>query len=183
MAVETLTEFPESFIAGDTVRVTIADSRYPATLWTLKVQFETASTVQSFATTVSGTSFSLVISKTVSAAIAPGDYAVRYVFTETASGERVTTADCPCSVTVYSNPEVAIAKTQARLTLEAMELAYQTLMGSGHSTVAFNGQSFTKRNAKEFSDLIEMQKVIVDAEDFKRLGRGCQSRSSVLHPL
>lgn len=182
MAVATLTKFPLSIIAGDTLRATISDSRYPSTLWTLSVQFESPTTVLPFAaTTGTGISFNLVIAKTATAVIPPGEYNVRYIFTETSSSERQT-GDCFQQVQVYQDPTVVFPKTQARQALEAMQAAYLKLSSGANSSVNFNGQSFTRHNMKEFNDQIEMQKAVVDAEDFARMG-GPRGRNRIVHPL
>lgn len=186
MAVETLTEFPSSFFAGDTVRVAISDSDFPSTLWTLKVLLQSAIESKSFsATAVGGSSkaYTLVISAANSAKIAPGFYIVSFIYTEVSSSERKT-GECSFSTTVYSNPEHVPSATIARQTLEAMEAAYLRLVGSNSGTrvsANFNGQSFTNRNLKEFQDAIERQRAVVAAEDQQRTGHRRIAR--VVHPL
>lgn len=181
MSVAALTQFPKSFVSGDAVRVTIADSNYPSSLWTLVVWFQNGITVQNFSAPA-GTNgaYDLFITSVQSAAIPPGKYEVAYVFTEIASPNDRKTGACEFAVQVFANPAVAGAKTIARQTLEAMEAAYLVLAGGSNSSVNFNGQSFTKRNLKEFADAIDRQRAVVAGEDAARLGNGSLKR--ILHP-
>lgn len=182
MAVATFTQFPNSFVAGDTIRVTIGDSRYPSTLWKLKVQLQSATTTKQFTATVGpGTSFSLVIPAAESAKLGPGIYKVFYLFTETASSERITD-DSNFSVQVFGNPAVQPAKSQARLILESMQAAYARLVKNPRLSVNFAGESFTNKNIKEFQDAIDRQQMIVNAEDAGRIGSSGRG-AKVFHPL
>lgn len=184
MATAAVTQFPCSFVSGDAVRVTIADSRYPSTLWTLKVWLQNQNAVTTVGfdapTGVNG-AYDLFITVAQSALIHSGHYLVAYVFTEIAAPNDRVTKECEFTVRVYANPAVAEEKTIARLTLEAMEAAYLTLSTGGVQTVNFNGQSFTNRNLKEFNDMIEQQRAAVAAEDADRLGHRRIAR--ILHPL
>lgn len=182
MAVETFTEFPQSFIAGDTVRVSISDSKHPSTLWSLRVTLQSATTKQSFDASVgTGTGFLLVISAAASAKLGADLYTVTSRYTQTASGEKQT-SHCVLTTQVYANPEGGGAKTIARQTLEAMETAYLQIGSDPNLTVNFNGQSYTGHNIKEFQTAIEHQRAIVNAEDAQRIG-GRRSIGRILHPL
>lgn len=181
MATAAVTQFPCQFVSGDAVRVTIADSRYPSTLWTLKVWFQSATAVTGFdAPAGTDGAYDLFITPTQSAGIHSGAYTVRYVFTEIAAPNDRKTG-CEFTVQVYANPAVAEAKSQARLTLEAMEAMYLTLSGSVTTSVNFNGQSFTNSNAPDFFKLLQYQRAIVAAEDAARLGHRKIAR--IVHPL
>lgn len=172
MAVETFTTFPASFFAGDTVRVTLSDGDFPSSAWTLAVVFRGPDgSATSFAATAgAGGTFNLAISATDSAKLATGLYTATLVYTETSSSERETD-EKTYLVTVFANPTATIAKSVARQTLEAMESAKLILAGSANATVNFNGQSFTKRSLKEFSDEVERQRAIVLREDRITSGR------------
>lgn len=183
MAVETLTEFPASFFAGDTVRVTISDADFPSTTWSLRVLFQSPTASKSFAATAVGgssTAYALVIAATDSAKLAAGLYVVSFVYTETATSERKT-GEASYAVAVYSDPTGAFDKTIARQTLEAMEAAFLKLSKGIRVSVNFNGQSFTNRNIKEFQEAIEHQRAVVFAEDQQRTGHRRIAR--ILHPL
>lgn len=183
MAVETLTEFPQSFVAGDTVRVTISDSDCPSTLWTLKVLLQSATESKSFAAAAVGgssTAYTLLIPAVNSAKITAGFYIVSFIYTETATSERKT-GECNLSVTVYANPELTPSKSVARQTLEAMESAFLKLAGGSNAQVNFNGHSYTKKNLKDFQDAIERQRAVVNTEDQSRTGHRRIGR--ILHPL
>lgn len=181
MAVETLSEFPGSFIAGDTIRVTIGDSRFPSTLWTLKVHLQGPNGFYSFSTSAGpSTSFTLLISTTNSAKIAAGSYTVFYVYTETSSNERQTD-EVTLQTQVYQNPSAPGAKSIARQTLEAMEAAFLKLSKNPKLTVSFVGESFTNKNLKEFQDAIDRQRALVAAEEGNIQGSGRGGK--VFHPL
>jgi hypothetical protein len=183
MAVETLSEFPASFVAGDTIRVTISDSDFPSTAWGLKVLLQSSSASKPFAATAVGggsTAFSLVIAAVDSAKIPSGFYVVSYRYTQTAGGE-IQTGEDQFAITVYSNPEGATTKTIARQTLEAMEAALLKLSSGSNVSVNFNGQGFTKRNIAELQKVIELQRSIVNSEDQSRTGHRRIAR--ILHPL
>lgn len=166
MAVETFTEIPDSFFAGDTVRATLSNGKFPSSAWTLAVVFRgTDGAATSFtATAGTGGTFNLLISATQSAALAAGLYNVTKVYTEVATSERETDEESRLA-TVFANPTANVAKSIARQTLEAMEAAQLALAGSANLTVNFNGQSFTKRNPKDMADAIERQRAIVLREE------------------
>lgn len=183
MAVAAQTSFPFSFIAGDTVRVTIGDSKYPSSAWTLQVVLQGATESKPFDVTAGdNNAFDLVISATDSAKIAPGLYQVAYIYTETAQDGDRQTGDCVDSVTVYADPAQTAAKSIARQTLEAMEAAYLKLAGGSNVTVNFNGQSFTKRNLRDLADAIDRQRAIVSGETNSRIC-GDRRGGRILHPL
>lgn len=182
MPVTILTSFPNSFISGDALRVKIADSRYPSSLWTLKVWFQSPTATQDFSAPAgTSDSYDLFITPTQSSALAAGQYLVGLVYTEIASPNDRRTSDCEFQIRVLANPAVARPKTTARLTLEAMELAFKNLASGSNASVNFNGQSFTKRNLKEFQEAIDRQRAIVSGEDAAATGGGSLRR--ILHPL
>jgi hypothetical protein len=181
MSVEVLTEFPVSFVAGDTIKVTITDSDHPSSDWTLKVLLQSATGFSSFdADAGASDAFDLEIEAAESAEVEPGLYAVSYVFTETATDERETVA-LDLALTVYRNPEVEPTKSIARQTLEAMEAAFFKMASGSNLSFSANGHSFTKRNLKEFQQAIELQRTIVNAEIPPT--SGVRSRGRILHPL
>lgn len=185
MATAAVTEFPAEITSGDAVRVTIADSRYPASAWALKVwlQGQDNNTVQGFdAPAGANEAYDLYITPAQSAAIHSGHYLVAYVFTEDTPGTDRVTKECSFTVQVYANPAVAEAKSSNRLILEAMEAAYLAMSTGGMTqSVNLNGQSYTNQNLPEFWRAIEYQRAIVAAEDADRLGHRKIRR--ILHPI
>ena len=163
MPVEALTQFPRSFVAGDTVRVTISDGDYPSSLWTLAVRFVGVAAFSFSASATSGEQFEIVLSAAQSLTITPGNYNVVFTYTETASGEKQSVAIGQTHV--YSDPSGVAPISQARQTLNAMNVALLALAAGTTSTVNFNGQSFTKKNLKELQDAIAIQQGIVNSED------------------
>lgn len=181
MGVETLDEFPSSFVAGDTIKVSFSDSRFPSTEWTAKILMVSPEVSKSFpATTGTGDAFDLEISSEESNKLKPGVYVVSFVFTETSSSERQTSED-QTATTVFANPEKGPQKSIARQTLEAMEKSLLLVAGNERLTVNFNGQTFTRRNIKELQDAIDRQKSVVDAEETQLSGHRKLAR--ILHPL
>lgn len=172
MAVETLTEFPSSLAAGDTLRVSHADSRFPSTTHTLKVSFQGATVTKVVdATAAAGGGFTILLSAADSAAlIPPGLFSVSLIYTETTGSERVTDED-KYLITVFADPASQPTKSVARQTLEAMESAMLVLASGANATVNFNGQSFTKRSIAEFQKAIEHQRAVVANEERRQTGR------------
>lgn len=169
MAVEALANFPRAFVAGDTLRVSITDGDYPSPGWTLKVLFRSPSgAVFSYDATDDGAAgFTFVIPAVDTAQLSAGEYAVTYVWTEAATGERI--SETIGATAVLPDPTAVAPKSVARQTLEAMEAALQSLASGANLTVSFNGQSFTRRNLKDFQDAIDRQRSIVRDEE-KLLG-------------
>lgn len=182
MAVETLTCFPAAIIAGDTVRLSISDGDYPSDDWSLAVVLS-GPTVKSFAATAGdNNSFDLVITAAQSLELTtPGEYSVTYVYTETATSER---ASVDMGTTqVVADPTQAAVLTQAQTTLASMKTALASLSLGSNQTVAFNGQSFTKRNIGDLMDAIGRQQQVVDREQAsidRALGR---SRSGNIYTV
>lgn len=163
MALTSLTEMPQSFESGDTVRVTLGYSEYPATLWTAALKLNLPGTTPTSVNgTASGTNFIFVLSAVTTAAMAAGvyDYAVRV--TETSSGE-ITTAE-EGFVVVEPNVGALIAKSTAQLQLEAAYTAFSTLVANPFTSVSFNGQSFSKDNQGSLLDLISRLEAKVASE-------------------
>lgn len=182
MAVEVQTEFPCQFASGDTVRVTISESEYPSSLWALSVRLVSGLAAFTFAAPAgTGGAYDLAITAAQSATIAPGKYAVYYVFTEIAVPNDRVTLDCCRSTTVLIDPAVPGDPSVARQTLTAMEAAFLLLGAGTTKEVNFNGQSFSYQNLKEFQDAINRQRTVVAAEDAGR--SGCHRGGRILHPL
>ena len=167
MAVTALTAFPAYFNAGDTVRLSLANTDYPSSAWTLDVVLRGASS-KTFRATADGTGYAVVIPAADSAKLTPGSYNVTLVYTHT-DGER--DSEPYGRVEVLPNPTAAPAKTIARQTLDAMEAALLKLAGGSNASVSFNGQSFTKKNLDQLQNAIERQKGIVRLEEQRASGR------------
>lgn len=162
MPVEALTQFPRSFVAGDTVRVTISDGNFPSSLWTLIVYLR-GSTVEDFtATPISGDQFELVIPASSSDDIAPGTYNLVYTYTETASSEKQSVA--VGKVQIYGDPSEVPAPTQAQQTLAALKALLPILAGGRTAEINLNGQSIRFKTIKELQDAIDRQQQIVNRE-------------------
>lgn len=177
MAVETLTAFPSSLVAGDTLRVSHADSRFPSSAWSLLVSFQGATVTNTVAATAAaGDAFTILLSAANSALLVPpGLFSVSLIYTETATSERVTDED-KYHITVFADPATQPEKSIARQTLEAMEAAMLVLASGANATVNFNGQSFTKRSIVEFQKAIEHQRAIVASEERRQTGRSSFQR-------
>lgn len=162
MAVEALTQFPRSFISGDTVRVTISDGDYPSSLWSLVVYLIGTAVDDFTASQISGDQFELVIPANDSDDILPGTKRVVFTYTETSSSEKQSVE--MGKTYVYADPSESPTATQAQTTLAAMKTALASLAAGTTSTVNFNGQSFTRKNLKDLQDAIDRQQQIVDRE-------------------
>jgi hypothetical protein len=162
MAVEALSAFPASVVAGDTLRLDLSDGDYPSGTWSLSVVLRGADVIKTFgADSVSGNAYELVIAASDMAKLPPGPYSVTYVYTD--GDERASVPMGTTQVTV--DPTQAAPKSIARRTLVAMEKALEELAGGSNASVSFNGQSFSKKNLKELQDAIDRQRLIVARED------------------
>ena len=162
MSIATLSCFPESFVAGDTINTVVASIDYPANAWTMIALLTSRDGVsKSFKATadVDGTSFDLLMAPTV----IPGVYILSYVFANSVTGERYTFQQG--NVTVLPDPQKPLAQSTARITLDAMEAALQGISSGKHSSVTFNGQSFTRQNLAVLQKAIDQQRVRVNAEE------------------
>lgn len=167
MPVASLSDFPASFVAGDTVRVNIPGGDYPATGWTLKVLFSGSTGNKSFDAAAQGSDYLLTLIAAQTATLTAGQYAVSYIFTENNTSERVTD-NAMSIVAVFPDPTATVTESIAKQTLAAFEATLLILAGDPDATVNFNGQSFTARNPKELQDAIVRQKQIVSFEENKR---------------
>lgn len=167
MPVAALSEFPASIIAGDTLRVNITGGDHPATGWTLKVLFSGSTGNKSFLAAATGVNFLLTLTAAQTATLTAGQYAVSYIFTETATGERVTD-DTQRIVAVFPDPTATVTESMAKQTLDALEASLLIVAAEPDTTVNFNGQSFTGRNLPELQKAIVSQKQIVAFEENKR---------------
>lgn len=173
MAVETLSCFPSTLTAGDTLRVSHSDPKYPSSDWLLKVSIAGATVTKTVDTEPNDDDdgFEIVVPASTTALLVPaGLFSVSFIYTEDETNERATDPD-KYLITVLADPATQPEKSIARQTLEAMEAAKLKLASGVNTTVNFNGQSFTKRNLKELGDEIERQKAIVAMEDRRRTGR------------
>lgn len=161
MPVETLSTFPDYFIAGDTVRVTLSDGDYPSSDWTLTVYFRGAVLKNYAAEEGDNNAFDLVITASQTAELTPGSYQVTFAYQS--DDERKT--EVFGNVEVLPNPTAATVKSIARQTLEAARAAMLVLVSGPNQTVSFNGQSFTRMNMKDLQDIIDRLQGVVDAED------------------
>lgn len=180
MAVETLTEFPASIFAGDTLRVAFSDSRFPVASWTARVLFQSAVYSKSFPASVEDDHFLLEISAADTATLPPDLYIVSLVYTETSTEERQTDEE-QLAITVFADPTGTVQKSIARQTLEAMESALLKIAGNPRLTANFNGQTFTYRNLKDLQDAIDRQKSVVSSEATQLTGHRKLAR--IVHPL
>lgn len=173
MPIAALTQFPSSFVAGDTVRVTLSDPDHPSTAWSLQVQLQGSSSRAAFnASAVSAGAFSLVLSATDTAKLTAGEYSVFFVYTETASGDRVTDDEMRL-LAVLPDPAAKVTSSTAQQILDALEATLKVVAQDPDTSVNFNGQSYTSKNLKDLQDAIVRQKQIVNFENNqRRIGLG-----------
>lgn len=161
MPVESLTEFPSSFVAGDTLRVTLSDSDYPSDDWTLTIHFRGAVLKSYTAEEGENGEFDLVITASQTSELTAGTYLVTFAYES--DDDRKT--EVFGNVEVFPNPTAATVKSIARQTLEAAQAAMLILVSGPNQSVNFNGQSFTKMNMRDLQEIIDNLQGIVDEED------------------
>lgn len=147
MAVETLTSLPATIQAGDTVRLEIGNASYPATAWTLSYTVKGVDNRLAVAGVAAGASFTVLLTSANTALLAPGQYDIIEIYTETASSERVSVSSG--QVTVLPNPASNTVKTWAQETLELAEAAITAIAANPRQTVSIAGSSFGYRNLEE----------------------------------
>jgi hypothetical protein len=170
MAVETLSCLPGSLIAGDTLRFTHANSKYPSSDWSLRVAFvgPVTKTVNADAND-DDNGFTVVVSGVASAALLAGPYVVSFIFT--ADDDERATDPTKYYLTVLGDATKSPKKSIARQTLEAMEAALLNLGSETNAQVNFNGESFTSRNLSDLQKAIEHQRGLVAIEERRQTGR------------
>lgn len=179
--VETKTAFPNSFTAGDTLRITFSDTDHPSSDWSCKVLFQTATDSTPFsAEEGDDDAFDLVIPASKTAKLKAGFYSLAFVFTDDVDEERQT-GDNKLSISILGDPEQGPIKSLARQTLENMETALLELSKDPTLTSNFNGQTFTNKNLEEFQNAIKQQRAIVNSEDSGRVGTARPAR--IVHPI
>jgi hypothetical protein len=168
MPIAAVTQFPSSFVAGDTVRITLSDPDHPSTAWSLQVQLQGANSKATFNAAASGAgTFSLVLNSADTAKLAAGEYSVFYLYTETSSGERVTDDETRL-LAVLPDPAAKVTSSTAQQILDALEATLKVVAQDPDTSVNFNGQSYTSKNLKDLQDAIVRQKQIVNFENNQR---------------
>ncbi|MEY2500598.1 MAG: hypothetical protein QOI07_932 [Verrucomicrobiota bacterium] len=165
MAVASQSGVPCRFTAGDAVLFTVSDTDHPATFWfmdlVLSRQGVHLATVR--ATTGSnGKDYQVSISSTVSA-LTPGFCKYDLVFTDNADSTQRETGGSGW-ITVLPNPTGTLAQSANQIALAACNEAIQKLVSRSHSTVNFNGQSFTSMNIGELLKARDRLQLLVNNE-------------------
>lgn len=143
-------EFPQNapriVTAGDTVSFDIGMSGYPPDEWSM--QFVILSdTPVAFVGNVLGDSFAIDLSPADSSTIPPGRWGFSYVFTKTATGERVTYGPWP--IVVKPDPLLPRTPTWAQARLAEVNMAISKLTGRTTKSVSVDGQTYTFRDMDE----------------------------------
>lgn len=148
MAFEALSSIPCEFESGNSVTITMPLAGFLASegAATLFLSLN-GSAVNNFAATESGDDFTFTLSKTATAALAPGLYDWAIYFTYTA-GERVSAGEGQVRVTANLAASQTPSFAQAQVTL--LETVLAALNTTDKQSVSFNGQSFTRANIKDY---------------------------------
>lgn len=160
MAVTSVSSVPVQFSAGNTVNLTLAFADFSAATWTLALVFSRVGySPVTFAGSASGTSFTVTLTSTITAAMPAGTW--NWTAYVTSGGER-TTAD---SGTVQILPDLSQTRTRStsRIQLDAINAAITSIVSGKFSTVSFNGQTFTRQNL----DMLMRQRTDLAADVYK----------------
>jgi len=181
MAVAALNSFPSTHEAGDTLRVEVGYSDFPATLWTAELKIATTGTRPTSVTgTASGTKFIFLLTAQQSAVMTAGVHGYSVKVTETASGE-IQTAETGI-IRFLANLGASLTLTTAGTQLAAANAALTILLAQPNSNVSFNGQNFTKENQSALLDIISRLETKVASEQSTEDGYRGVSRSRMIRP-
>lgn len=165
MPVETQTSPPVHFYSGETVRFTVSESDHPASAWSLSFALRSVASSLAVAGVADGDDFTVTLTAVQTAALKPGVYSAAAIFTETASSEVDTTRYPLISV----GPNIADSTKGPRRTAYEAALAQMDALVAGiYSSVSFNGQSFTLKNATEGWASLDRLHLLAMAEDVER---------------
>jgi hypothetical protein len=166
MAIETLTELPDEFYAGDTVIVSSSGGDFPAPTWTRTLTFQgpTPFTVDAAA---DGEDHLFTIASATTTAVEGGVYG----WTEIAEsdGQRATVD----TGTVWIKPDPTVSVTSwARTCLTLLRAHIQGRLPAGLTSHTINGSSISKMSIPEAMKLESAFAARVAAEDAAKLTEG-----------
>jgi hypothetical protein len=176
---------PQTFIAGDTLAFTKTFPNYtPGDGWTLNYSLQgktlagswSASPITFSSSTNTGAKWSISVSKTTTAAYAPGDYRfTAYVTGGTSERYTVGSGD----ITILADPSAAVPTSHAVRTLALIEAAMESRIPRGLEQTIIDGQSLIRIPLPELSKLRDKYRAEVRAEqDAARIATGLSSRRS-----
>ena len=163
---QTLTEFPESFAAGTTVKYTRSLSDYPANDgWTLAVHLRGRTVEGSANATVaaSGADYVVTFPATVTASLPAGGYT--WIERVTKAGE----VNDPATGTVDVTPNVAAAtaaglQTHAARTLAALQAKLEGRVTADQETLQVDGMAISRIEIDKLEALVRRYQAKVNAE-------------------
>ena len=164
MSLTATSGIPRSITAGNTLRLTVSNSSYPASLFTLALILSLDGTVLgNIAGTAIGNDFTIEATHRITGAWTPGRYNYVCYYTEISSGERAQGESG--MMIVMPNFAVSQPETINQANLRLARATYQLVLEAGpDSSVQFNGQSYTRQNMLELSRLINELERKVQAE-------------------
>lgn len=159
MAIETLTAFPDEFFAGDTVKVIVSGSDYPAPTWTYKLAFQgpEAFTVTA---TADGEDHLFTLASATTSTKTGGVYG--WTMIAESEGERATID----SGTTWMKPDPTVSVTTwAKQCLTLLRAHISGRLPSGLTSHTINGTSISKMSLPEAVKLEAHYAARVAAED------------------
>ncbi len=162
-----------SLVAGDTLKLTVGMTDYPATDgWSMKLCLTRDGTALLAVDGVpNGVDFDITISAAASASLAPGRAEVFLVFTK--DSERYTVSHG--SLAIVPNPLVTMTPTSTMSALAACNATIALIVAQPEATANFNGQSYTLQNIR---DLYEIRNALAAAVAAELASMGVKTKPS-----
>lgn len=173
MSVEVQTSVPQTLSAGDTLNLSLGFSGYPATTHTLQFVLSTpGKAALSASGTADGDNFTLTLAGADTVKLTAGRWQWAAYVTSDGQRQLVETG----TITITPNLAGAQGLSFAAQALENLEAAILKLTTGTNDSVSINGQTFQKRNLKEYLENRDKLREEVNREAALATGRG-QSRN------
>jgi hypothetical protein len=168
---------PATLIAGDAVSFKVSDTDFPASTWTSKIVFKDESgTVKTFDGTASGSDHLFSLTNTQAATLVAGQNLVCLQFSD---GTNRQTSDWT-EIKVLPDPATVREPTFAQAQVALLRGGIAKLNAGTHTTVNFNGQSFTRVNLPDYQkQLTYYEARVIREQKADRAARGLINYRSV----
>lgn len=143
---------PREFVAGDTVRATVALGDYPATTWTVTLYAENDAHAFNAVAAASGTEHAFTLSAATTAALVPGRY--RYSLRAT-DGSIVETAGTGWFEVAMNPADAGKADRRSweRQVLDAIRATLRDVATNNQLQMSIGGRALTRYSLQELRDL------------------------------
>ena len=168
---------PDTLIAGDRIawKRTDLGADYPPASYSLSYSARSEGTTSyeiSITTTESGNDYLVQVAAATSAAWVPGRYQWQAYIIRTSDSERITVGTGVFEVKTNADTSDADTRSFARITLENLQTAIQTLSSKTASSYTINGRQMTYMDLPKLESMRAAYQAMVNSEDRKANGTG-----------